>query len=115
MTETQPVLVLTTVGSVHNAGKIANVLIEKRLAACVNVIDQVRSFFRWEGSIGEDSEKLLLIKTMPERVDALREHLIGIHPYDTPEFIVIEVREVWEKYGAWIVESCGDTTAPKGG
>ncbi len=100
-----PVLVLTTIGSVHDAGKIAADLVGRRLAACVNIVDQVRSFYRWEGAVTEDAEKLLVIKTLAGRVEALREHLSTIHPYALPEFVVIPAAGASEAYARWIADS----------
>lgn len=105
MTDDKPVMILTTIGSVHDAGKIAQDLVGRRLAACVNIVDQVRSFFRWEGAISEEGEKLLVIKTVSGRIEAIRERLLEIHPYEVPEFLVLEVSHVWETYGRWLVES----------
>ncbi|HUO84855.1 MAG TPA: divalent-cation tolerance protein CutA, partial [Thermoanaerobaculia bacterium] len=106
MVDQMPVIVLTTIGSVHDAGKIAHELVDQRLAACVNIVDQVRSLFRWEGTVSEEGEKLLVIKTLPERLDALRTRLFEIHPYEVPEFLVIGAEGVSDAYGRWLRESC---------
>ncbi len=113
MNDERPVIVLTTIGTADDAGKLAHDLIERRLAACVNVVDPIRSFYRWEGAVQEDGEKLLIIKTVRGRVDALREHLLRIHPYDVPEFIVVDTVDVLEKYAKWLVESCRPPHEPR--
>jgi periplasmic divalent cation tolerance protein len=101
----KPVLVLTTVGSEFDARALAHALVELRLAACVNVIDRVRSIYRWEDRVTEDGEQLLLIKSADERVAALREELFRRHPYAVPEFVVIPIAETSDAYGAWILDS----------
>ena len=101
----KPVVVLTTVGLDFDSRALAETLIEQRLAACVNIIERIRSIYRWEGRVSDDGEQLLLIKTADERVDALREELFRRHPYAVPEFIVLPVADISESYGAWLIES----------
>ena len=94
----KPVLVLTTVAPDFDARSLAHALVEARLAACVN-IDGIHSVYRWEGRIAHDPEQLLVIKTVDARVDALREELFRLHPYDVPEFVVVQA-DTSEAYGA---------------
>jgi periplasmic divalent cation tolerance protein len=101
----KPVLVLTTVGADFDARALARTLVEARLAACVNIIERVVSIYRWEDRVAEDGEQLLLIKTTDLRVDALREELFRLHPYDVPEFVVLPIESTSEAYGAWLVEA----------
>jgi periplasmic divalent cation tolerance protein len=101
----KPVLVLTTVSAEFDAGSLARALVELRLAACVNVIERVRSIYRWEDRVTEDGEQLLVIKSADERVAALREELFRRHPYSVPEFVVIPIAETSDAYGAWILDS----------
>lgn len=102
-----PVLALTTVGKGDDARRIAEELVERRLAACVNIIDSVQSIYRWEGRRMEDSEQLLIIKTVEERVDALRDHLMSIHPYDVPEFVAMRIDHIAPAYAKWLGDSTG--------
>ena len=99
------VVVLTTVGADFDARSLARALVELRLAACVNIVDQVTSVYRWEGNVTEDGEQLLVIKTADDRVAALREELFRRHPYSVPEFVVLPIAETSESYGAWLLES----------
>lgn len=101
----KPVLVLTTVGAGFDAGRLATSLVDARLAACVNIVDKLRSIYRWEGRVVEDAELLLIIKTTDERVNALREALFAKHPYEVPEFVVVAISETSEAYGKWILDS----------
>ena len=101
----KPVVVLTTVNIDFDAGALAVGLIEQRLAACVNIVERIRSIYRWEGQVNDEGEQLLVIKTTDERVDALREELFRRHPYSVPEFVVLPVADISEAYGAWLIES----------
>ena len=100
-----PVVVLTTVGPDFDAGALARELVEARLAACVNIVERVRSVYRWEGSVTEDAEQLLIIKTADARVEALREELFRRHPYEVPEFVVLPMGGTSEAYGKWLIDS----------
>jgi len=101
----KPVLVLTTTGADFDARALAHALVEARLAACVNIVERIHSVYRWEGRVMDDAEQLLIIKTSDERVPALREELLRLHPYDVPEFVVLPVGETSDAYGAWLLES----------
>ena len=100
-----PVIVLTTVGPGFDAGALATALVEQRLAACVNIVERVRSIYRWEGKVEDDAEQLLIIKTADARVDALREELFRRHPYEVPEFVVVAVESTSNAYGAWLLDA----------
>ena len=100
-----PVIVLTTVGPDFDAGALARTLVELRLAACVNVVERIRSIYRWQGKVEDDAEQLLIIKTADARVDALREELFKRHPYEVPEFVIVPVAGTSDAYGAWLLDS----------
>jgi periplasmic divalent cation tolerance protein len=100
-----PVVVLTTVGASFEVAPLARDLVNARLAACVNVIEKIRSFYRWKGTVEDDGEQLLIIKTVEEKVDALRDALFARHPYEVPEFIVIRIDSLSDGYRAWLIES----------
>lgn len=100
-----PVVVLTTVGPDFDAAALARTLVEQRLAACVNIVERIRSIYRWENNVSDDAEQLLIIKTADARVDALREELLRRHPYDVPEFVVMPIAGTSDAYGAWLLES----------
>ena len=91
--------------------KLGRSLVEKRLAACVNVVQGVRSIYRWEDQVQQDSEVLLVVKTRADRVAALTETVQKEHPYDVPEVIVLPVEEGSKPYLDWIDESLGEKTA----
>lgn len=99
---TDKVIVLTTCGKSEDAEKIAQALIEKRLAACVNVVAGVRSYYRWQGKIENDNEFLLIVKTARGLVDSLRQELEKLHPYDLPELVVAPIIDGSPNYLAWL-------------
>ena len=84
------ILVLTTLGADADAAALARTLVDERLAACVNVLPVMTSIYRWKGSVEQDREQQLLIKTTAGRVVALAARLRGLHPYELPEFIVLD-------------------------
>jgi periplasmic divalent cation tolerance protein len=98
------VLVLTTLGADADAAALASTLVEEQLAACVNVLPAMTSIYRWKGSVEQEREQQLLIKTAAERVEALAARLSELHPYELPEFIVLDA-EASAAYTEWIDES----------
>ncbi len=98
-------IALTTASDTDEARKIAHTLVESRLAACVNIIPQVESIYRWEGKVESAAELLLVIKTTEERWPAVREKLLSIHSYDTPECICFDVADGSQPYLDWITAS----------
>jgi periplasmic divalent cation tolerance protein len=104
---TDKVLVLTTAGSEAEARKIANQLVERRLAACVNIVPRIQSVYRWEGKIETADEYLLIIKTTKARSTDVQATIRELHSYDLPECIVIAMEEGSAEYLKWIEESVG--------
>ena len=88
-----------------HANQVARALLEKRLAACVNVIPGVRSLYWWNDTLAEDGESLLVIKTPQSRISSLESHLGEIHPYDVPEMLSLAVDEGADTYLSWVRES----------
>ena len=80
---------------------------EERLAACGNVLPEVRSIYRWEGQVREDAEALLVLKTTRARLDALRDRVLALHPYQVPEVIALPVEAGSAPYLAWIAAETG--------
>jgi periplasmic divalent cation tolerance protein len=96
---------LSTVGNAEDAERIARALVERGLAACVNVVPGVVSVYRWKGAVERGEELLLVIKTRAERLGALRDALVELHPYELPELIALPVAFGHAPYLAWIDES----------
>jgi periplasmic divalent cation tolerance protein len=101
----QPVIVLITAPSKEVGREIANLLLEQKLAACVNILSPINSLYIWEGKINDDEEALLVVKT---RADLLKDGLIpavkAVHPYEVPEIIALPVFMGLESYLEWIEE-----------
>lgn len=85
-----------------SARRIAEALVDERLAACVNQLSGIRSTYRWEGAVHSDAEELLLIKTTDTRLGALKRRLLELHPYDVPELIAVPVAQGHEAYLDWV-------------
>ena len=98
-------IVLSTAGSEQEAHKIAHILINRRLAACVNIVPQVQSFYRWKGEIESAHEWLLLIKTRADKFPELRDAIVELHSYEVPECIVLEIEDGSLPYLQWLDEA----------
>jgi periplasmic divalent cation tolerance protein len=97
-----PVVVLSAIGAQGDAQRIARALVEERLAACVNLVPGVVSIYRWKGNVEQEAELLLVIKTLAERVEALKARLLELHPYELPEVVVLPIGDGHAPYLAWI-------------
>ncbi len=103
-----PLLVLCTAPDEAAATTLARGLVERRLAACVNVLAGVRSFYVWEGALHDEPEVQLLIKTRGSRYDALEAWLAEHHPYDVPEVIALPIERGSEAYLGWLGQQLMD-------
>jgi periplasmic divalent cation tolerance protein len=99
---TDKILVLTTCGSAEEAARLARLLVESRLAACVAVTPGVRSIYRWQGAIEESEEWSLAIKSRRDLFEALSAELRRLHSYETPEIMAIPVLEGGAAYLEWM-------------
>jgi periplasmic divalent cation tolerance protein len=97
-------IVLTTIGADVDAAAIAHTLVEERLAACVNILPPMTSIYRWQGKVEQDREQQMVIKTASGRVADLQERLRQLHPYELPEFLVLDATGS-EAYVAWVGDS----------
>jgi periplasmic divalent cation tolerance protein len=100
-------IVLTTAGSQEEARKIALGLVERRLAACVNIVPQIESVYRWLDKIETAEEWLLLIKTQAGSFEQVCAAVKELHTYDLPECVMLEVAAGSHEYLKWIAESVG--------
>jgi periplasmic divalent cation tolerance protein len=98
-------IVLTTAGSDAQAESLARALVERRVAACVNIVHGVCSVFHWKGEVTREEEKLLLIKTSSSMLDRVRETIRELHSYETPELIALAVEDGDPDYLEWLSES----------
>jgi periplasmic divalent cation tolerance protein len=101
----QALLVLTTCGNAADAGTLATLLVERRLAACVNAVAQVTSIYRWEDRVQRDQETLLVIKTTADRFPAVEAAIRAHSSYELPEVLAIPVAAGSAPYLDWVRES----------
>ncbi len=95
-------IVLTTCGSEEEAEKIAQYLVENRLAACVNVLPQMKSIYRWQGKVDSAPERLLIVKTRVDRLAQIQDAFRNLHSYGLPEFISVAIDDGGTPYLDWI-------------
>jgi periplasmic divalent cation tolerance protein len=98
-------IALTTTASEEEARKIAHHLVERRLAACVNILPQIMSIYRWQEKVEEAREWLLVIKTTAAAFAQVRETITELHSYDLPECICLTIEDGSPNYLQWISES----------
>ena len=115
MGSSEAVVVLITFPMDADVRRFASTLVAEGCAACVNVLPEVASVYRWEGRIEEARERQLLVKTQRASVDRLRGRVRELHPYDTPEFLVIPVVDGDPRYLAWVEAMTAVPPADGGG
>ena len=96
-------VVLVTCPNAVVARRIARVLVQKNLAACVNIVSSVESIFLWEAKLERSKEQLLIIKTTKACFNVLRQAIIKLHPYDIPEVIALPIVQGHSPYLQWIL------------
>ena len=101
----QPIVVMMTAGSREEAARLAEMLVGARLAACVQIMPEMESLFRWEGEIQREPEFLLLAKTTAANFDRLETEVRALHSYETPEIIALPVTAASTPYLNWLVEN----------
>jgi periplasmic divalent cation tolerance protein len=98
------VIVLTTLPADADGAAFGRTLVEERVAACVNLLPPMESVYRWEGQVERDTERQVIVKTSRDRVPALWERIRDLHPYETPEFVVLAITDGSEAYLRWLGE-----------
>src|SRR5579871_5436235 len=99
----EALVVTTTLPSRDQAAALARALVDERLAACVQIVDGLRSIYRWQGQICDEPEVLCLIKTARARWEALRARVAELHPYDVPELLALPVAAGSAPYLDWLL------------
>lgn len=97
-----PVIVYITAPSEDEGARIAKMLVEERLAACVNIIKEIRSIYRWEEKLEDDREVLLIVKTRKELFDNLSTRVSELHSYSVPEIIALPIVDGSQDYIKWL-------------
>lgn len=103
------VVILITTCSEEEAARIGRTLVEERLAACVNIIPDIRSFFHWEGKLQEEKEALLLVKSQGDQISRIIYRVKELHSYSVPEVIALPILAGSEDYLRWVKESIKET------
>jgi periplasmic divalent cation tolerance protein len=98
-------IVLSTAGSEEEARRIAQALVERRLAACVNIVGPIHSVYRWKGAVESASEHLLIIKTTAAAFPRVRDAIGEMHSYELPECVMLSIEAGSDDYLKWIAES----------
>jgi periplasmic divalent cation tolerance protein len=104
---TEALVVMVTAASGEEAGRLAEVVVGERLAACVNIVPAIRSVYRWQDSICDEEEFLLLIKTTRPRFADLARRVRELHSYDVPEIVALPIGEGETAYLDWLVSQVG--------
>ncbi len=104
---TDKIVVLSTCETEEQARAIARGLVEKRLAACVNILAGAQSIYRWKGEVEEAAELLLIIKSRRDLFPALRLELARLHSYEVPEIVAFPIVDGSEEYLSWLDHAVG--------
>ena len=104
---TDKIIVFVTCDTQAQAEQIAEAVVKEKLAACVNVLPQIRSCYTWEGKLTWSDEVLCLIKTTRGRFDQLQDRVKALHSYEVPEIAAVSIEDVYDRYAQWIDESVG--------
>lgn len=103
------IVVLVTIGSEEEAVRISRALVEEQLVACANIVPKIRSVFRWEGSIQEEMESLIIMKSQESRMEEICHKVKELHSYDVPEVISLPIISGLPAYLRWV---CATTDKP---
>jgi periplasmic divalent cation tolerance protein len=102
---TDKIVVFSSCANADEAGRIARSLVDRQLAACVNIVPGVRSLYRWKGKLEDATELLLIIKTSRPLLGAVQAEIEHLHSYDLPETIAVQVVDGSERYLEWLSDS----------
>jgi periplasmic divalent cation tolerance protein len=105
MADFQLVMATITAPDLRTAERIARRLVEERLAACVQIVDRIRSIYRWQGQVHDEPEVLLIVKTAEALVPGIEALLRELHPYEVPELAAFPITSGSEAYLKWLAES----------
>ncbi len=101
-------IVLTTTADTDEAERLALAIVENKLAACVQILPKMSSVYFWEGKVQTELEHLLLIKTLEEKFEELKEFILKNHSYEVPEIVALDAERVSKSYLGWLTEYIRD-------
>lgn len=99
---TDALLVLTTLPNADAAAELAKAVVGEKLAACANLFPALRSIYRWQGKVQDESEVLVLFKTRQEQFERLKARILELHPYEVPEVLAVPVEQGYQPYLDWL-------------
>lgn len=105
---TEAIVIFMTAASVEEAARLADMLVEARLAACVQILPQMQSVYRWRGRIERQPEVLLIAKTVRSKFEELEKEVRAHHSYETPEIVAFPLTEGSSPYLKWLSDSLND-------
>ena len=106
---TNALVVLVTAGSREEAARLAEMLVGARLAACVQIMPEMESVYRWQGEVRREPEHLLLVKTTRENFSVLEREVRALHSYETPEIVALPIAHASAPYLEWLAGNCKPT------
>jgi periplasmic divalent cation tolerance protein len=107
MSEQQVILVLCTFPDAEKARQIGTLVVERQLAACVNLVPGIESIYEWEGKVCLEAEVMGVFKTSADRFEALMDALVEVHPYEVPEVVALPVTKGSAPFLDWVRRQCG--------
>ncbi len=96
------ILILCTINNIDKAKEISKTLLEEKLVACVNIIPNLTSLYRWDGKICEDSEYLMILKSRSDLFAEVKDKITELHPYEVPEIISVDIKDGNNAYLDWL-------------
>jgi len=104
--KSEPIVVLMTAASADEAGRIAEMLVSQKLAACVQILPGMQSVYIWQGQVQRESEVLILAKTTQNNFAELEREVRAMHSYEAPEIVALPIVNGSKPYIEWLVDSC---------
>jgi len=101
----EAIVVFMTAANGEEAARLADMLVGSHLAACVQILPEIESVYRWQGKIERQQEILLLAKSTSDKFDELEREVRALHSYETPEIMAVSLADVSEPYLTWLVQS----------
>jgi periplasmic divalent cation tolerance protein len=101
----EAIVVFMTAANGEEAARLADMLVGSHLAACVQILPEIESVYRWQGKIERQQEILLLAKSTCDKFDELEREVRALHSYETPEIVAVSLADVSEPYLKWLVQS----------